>query len=158
MGASMKYAVQIAALAMLLSGCATAPKDFYADPSKPKDTTLCRTFLETQDLKYKADIGTELGRRGLSIEECQNRVNMETAAVVGIAAVATGVAVIAACQNGGCAGGGYSAPSDVDCYGGLGNGPRWQYGPIWVGSYDPYNLDADGDGMGCEARDLGRGA
>ncbi len=32
--------------------------------------------------------------------------------------------------------------SDIDC---------WQIGqPIYVGSYDPFQLDADGDGWGCE--------
>ena len=83
---------------------------------------------------------------------------METAAIVGIAAVATGVAVVAACQNG-CAGGGYSPSyNDVDCAGGKGDGPLWQYGPVYVGSYDPNRLDADGDGIGCEVSDVAYGA
>lgn len=41
--------------------------------------------------------------------------------------------------------------SDVDCAGGSGDGPRYT-GPVSVdpGSGDPYDLDRDGDGAGCE--------
>lgn len=153
----MKSYAFAAALAVALSGCATAPKDFYADPSKPKDTALCRAVMETTDPIFQRDAAEELTKRGLTAEECQNKVAMETAALVGIAAVATGVAVVAACQNG-CGGGGYSPRSDVDCAGGQGNGPLWQYGPVYVGSYDPNRLDADGDGTGCEVSDVAYGA
>jgi PASTA domain len=38
---------------------------------------------------------------------------------------------------------------DYDCAGGSGD-PPWVYGTIRVGAYDPYNLDADNDGRGCE--------
>jgi hemolysin type calcium-binding protein len=40
--------------------------------------------------------------------------------------------------------------SDVDCAGGTGNGPRYVDGPVYVTGSDPYGLDADGDGVGCE--------
>lgn len=40
--------------------------------------------------------------------------------------------------------------SDYDCAGGSGNGPAYAYGPIQVTGYDPYDLDADGDGVACE--------
>lgn len=42
---------------------------------------------------------------------------------------------------------------DVDCAGGSGNGPRYADGPITVnpGGGDPYGLDSDGDGVGCES-------
>jgi hypothetical protein len=40
--------------------------------------------------------------------------------------------------------------SDVDCAGGSGNGPAYVDGPIRVTGDDPYDLDADGDGYGCE--------
>lgn len=42
---------------------------------------------------------------------------------------------------------------------GMPPGPPWNgvdldckdiKGPVWVGGYDPHNLDADGDGIGCE--------
>jgi hypothetical protein len=39
---------------------------------------------------------------------------------------------------------------DVDCAGGSGNGPRYVVGPIQVTGDDPYDLDRDGDGIGCE--------
>lgn len=42
---------------------------------------------------------------------------------------------------------------DVDCTGGSGDGPRWQEGPVTVNQSfgDPYDLDRDGDGVGCES-------
>ena len=43
--------------------------------------------------------------------------------------------------------------SDVDCYGGGGNGPRYtRPGVVYRVSdgYDRYRLDADHDGYGCE--------
>jgi hypothetical protein len=154
----MKLYAIAALVALCVSACATKPKDFYADPSKPKDTALCRAVLETQDFAFQRDAAAELVKRGLTLQECQNRVAMETAAVVGIAAVATGVAVAAACSNG-CAAPSYSnSYMDRDCAGGRGDGPIYVHGPIWVGSYDPYGLDADNDGWGCETNDRLRGA
>ena len=40
--------------------------------------------------------------------------------------------------------------SDVDCAGGSGNGPAYVSGPVRVTGSDPYGLDADNDGFGCE--------
>jgi resuscitation-promoting factor RpfB len=39
--------------------------------------------------------------------------------------------------------------SDYDCLGGSGNGPE-RTGPVRVSGSDPYDLDRDGDGVGCE--------
>ena len=39
---------------------------------------------------------------------------------------------------------------DVDCAGGRGDGPRYVEGPVRVTGSDPYGLDRDGDGIGCE--------
>ena len=39
---------------------------------------------------------------------------------------------------------------DVDCAGGSGNGPRY-VGRVIVTGSDPYDLDRDGDGIGCES-------
>jgi hypothetical protein len=39
---------------------------------------------------------------------------------------------------------------DVDCAGGSGNGPVYVEGPVEVIGPDPYGLDADHDGIGCE--------
>lgn len=40
--------------------------------------------------------------------------------------------------------------SDVDCAGGSGNGPAYASGVVQVLGYDIYDLDADGDGYGCD--------
>jgi hypothetical protein len=42
--------------------------------------------------------------------------------------------------------------ADYDCYGGTGNGPYYtQPGVTYhVTGSDPYDLDSDGDGLGCE--------
>jgi hypothetical protein len=40
---------------------------------------------------------------------------------------------------------------DVDCAGGSGNGPRYVVGPVYVTGSDPYDLDSDGNGIGCES-------
>jgi hypothetical protein len=39
--------------------------------------------------------------------------------------------------------------SDYDCRGGSGNGPKYT-GPVRVTGSDPYHLDKDRDGKGCE--------
>jgi hypothetical protein len=39
---------------------------------------------------------------------------------------------------------------DYDCAGGSGNGPNYVRGPIRVVGSDPFGLDRDGDGWGCE--------
>ena len=40
---------------------------------------------------------------------------------------------------------------DVDCGGGSGNGPRYVSGPVSVRGSDPYDLDRDNDGVGCDS-------
>jgi hypothetical protein len=42
--------------------------------------------------------------------------------------------------------------ADYDCYGGSGNGPYYtEPGVVYtVSGSDPYGLDADNDGLGCE--------
>jgi hypothetical protein len=40
--------------------------------------------------------------------------------------------------------------SDVDCAGGSGNGPAYVAGPVFVVGTDIYDLDRDGDGVGCQ--------
>jgi endonuclease YncB( thermonuclease family) len=39
---------------------------------------------------------------------------------------------------------------DVDCRGGSGDGPRYVEGPVRVRGSDPYGLEGNGDGVGCE--------
>lgn len=56
-------------------------------------------------------------------------------------------------SGGGCTPG-YSpciAPGpDVDCQGQGGDGPRYVAGPVKVTGSDPYDLDGDGNGIGCQ--------
>jgi hypothetical protein len=42
------------------------------------------------------------------------------------------------------------AVGDYDCAGGSGNGPGYVEGPIRVRPPDPFDLDREGDGWGCE--------
>jgi hypothetical protein len=42
------------------------------------------------------------------------------------------------------------AAVDYDCAGGSGNGPEYVTGPVRVRPPDPFELDSDGDGWGCE--------
>jgi hypothetical protein len=45
----------------------------------------------------------------------------------------------------------YHDGADYDCAGGSGNGPYYTSGAVYsVTGSDPYDLDADGDGQGCE--------
>ena len=41
--------------------------------------------------------------------------------------------------------------SDYDCAGGTGNGPEYVDGLVEVTGADPYDLDRDGDGVGCQS-------
>jgi resuscitation-promoting factor RpfB len=58
-------------------------------------------------------------------------------------------------QESGCdpnyGGGCVPVASDVDCAGGSGNGPAYVQGPVTVIGSDIYDLDRDGDGIGCDA-------
>jgi resuscitation-promoting factor RpfB len=40
--------------------------------------------------------------------------------------------------------------SDYDCAGGSGDGPKYVSGTVKVNGSDPYGLDSDNDGVGCE--------
>lgn len=40
--------------------------------------------------------------------------------------------------------------SDYDCAGGSGDGPKYVTGTVTVKGSDPYGLDSDNDGTGCE--------
>lgn len=40
--------------------------------------------------------------------------------------------------------------SDVDCAGGSGDGPAYVEGPVRVIGEDVYDLDRNGNGIGCE--------
>jgi hypothetical protein len=157
----MKFTHIVTAIAAsaTLAGCATSPKTFYENPAKQDVTALCRAFGETKDAQFQQDLAVELTKRGMTAEACIAKIQQQNAAIAAVALVGTVAAVGVVAANGG----GYSAPSygpamDKDCYGGKGDGPLWQYGPIYVGGYDPHGLDADNDGTGCEASDVAYGS
>lgn len=50
-------------------------------------------------------------------------------------------------RTGGCV---RSGVGDYDCAGGSGNGPNYVRGPVYVIGTDVFDLDRDGDGIGCE--------
>ena len=63
-----------------------------------------------------------------------------------VATVFVSLAVVSGCGGPGE----YPGPGpDVDCEGGSGDGPRY-VGAVRVTGSDPYDLDRDGDGIGCE--------
>jgi hypothetical protein len=153
-------AVRVSALltAAVLSGCATSPKSFYADPGKPDATSLCRVlFDQAADEQFRRDVANELGRRGVSEQNCRNKINTQTGVLVAAALIGVTAGAVIACRNGACptGGGGFV---DRDCAGGPGDGPLYVQGPVYVGTYDLYHLDADHDGVGCEASDVAYGA
>ncbi|WP_328392888.1 hypothetical protein [Nocardia sp. NBC_00416] len=84
---------------------------------------------------------------------------MRTLAVLGATALAAasfglvGATQTASAQSGGChASYDPCVPitSDVDCEGGSGNGPAYT-GRVRVIGPDEYDLDRDGNGIGCES-------
>jgi len=171
MGIKMKV---LLVLLLAAVGCATTSSDFYKNPHSATTTDLCRAYIASKEPKYRADLLVELTQRGVSKEECVDRVNEQNAQVAccvvgGLAGLATTALVSAAVVGGSSSsggGGGYyqSHPTyypyppigldDFDCAGGFGNGPNYVQGPVQiVGGYDPYRLDADYDGIGCEDSD-----
>jgi hypothetical protein len=76
------------------------------------------------------------------------------ALLVTLAVASVGCAGESASRAGGCDPsykGGCLDPtaSDYDCAGGSGDGPRYT-GRVEVVGSDPFGLDADGDGVGCQ--------
>ncbi len=139
-------------LAVALAGCATTPERFYKNPDKVKDTHLCRAFFETKDLEFRRDVASELLSRGFSAEECQSRIQSENVALAVVGVTFGTIAIAATCSNGGC-GGGYGGGSyyyDYDCP----DFSTWESAQAFYeasGYSDPYRLDADNDGIACEA-------
>lgn len=69
-----------------------------------------------------------------------------TRATTGSTTTTSGALTCHSSYTGGCVPAGVS---DVDCAGGVGDGPYFVEGPIHVVGYDVYVLDVDGDGVAC---------
>jgi hypothetical protein len=99
----------------------------------------------TKTYKITLTDGIETGRELIKQEETKKPVNQVTT-------VGTYVAPVEAepsnCDPNysGCV----PIASDVDCGGGSGDGPAYQYGSVNVIGSDIYDLDRDNDGLGCE--------
>lgn len=125
----IKSRVAILIAALSLSACATSPKTFYADPTNPDDTSLCRAAFDPQSTPdFRKDVEDELVRRGMSGEKCRSKISMQNGVLVAAAVIGTGAAVVAACRNG-CSGGGGYSPSYVS---------MGAYGYAWDEFYDEY--------------------
>ena len=154
MGSAFKLAVSLICVAAL-AGCSARASSFYRNPSGENATALCRTvYDEGKGMQFRRDAAMELMRRGIDDEQCRERITDQNILIGTIAIIAGVTAVGVACANNACPRvGGFAGAGigpDIDCAGGPGDGPRFQPGPVWVGSDDPFDLDRDGDGWGCE--------
>jgi hypothetical protein len=116
-----------------------------------KDSTLAKGTRKTRTngvagvrtLTYEVTFtnGVETGRRLLSDEVTRKPVSK-------VVAVGTKTSSPKCDPNysGACV----PISSDVDCAGGSGNGPAYVHGPVRVVGSDIYDLDRDGDGVGCD--------
>jgi hypothetical protein len=102
--------------------------------------------------------GTQVGgKRGWGMRTARSAIAVAVAATaLGMITVSAGATDSTGARRRKCKPG-YSPcfpnrRSDVDCYGGSGNGPRYtKPGVVYrVTGRDRYGLDADNDGKGCE--------
>lgn len=116
---------------LLLSSCATTEEQFYANYSEQTVGSLCRALQQTQNPAFRADLLSEISRRGRTENDCRKRVATENAAIVGLALVGTAVAIGVAANNGA-----------FDGYGGGGGSyaPARPYGVAWDQFYDRYGM------------------
>lgn len=117
------------------------------DASMDKGTTEVRTAgvtgVRTRTYEVRYVDGVERSRRLV-------RTVVTRQPVTRVVAVGTKTAAAANCDpnySGACV----PVASDVDCAGGGGNGPAYVQGPVRVVGTDIYDLDRDGDGIGCDA-------
>jgi hypothetical protein len=116
------------------------------DSSLPAGTRKVRTkgVNGTKSLTYEVTFtdGVQTSKRLL-------RESVTRSPVTQVVAVGTKPASSPRCDpnySGACV----PIASDVDCAGGSGNGPAYVDGPVRVIGRDIYDLDRDGDGIGCD--------
>jgi hypothetical protein len=120
----------------------------FQDSSLAKGTRELRTkgVAGVKTLTYQVTLtnGVETSRKLL-------RAEITKKPVTEVIAIGTKAALQAepSCDpnyRGGCV----PIASDVDCASGSGNGPAYVQGPVTVIGSDIYDLDRDGDGVGCD--------
>ncbi|MER6812618.1 G5 domain-containing protein [Spirillospora sp. NPDC000708] len=114
------------------------------DPSLAKGTTKVKRHGVTgvKTLTYEVTLrdGVEISRKLLHEETTKTPVSK---------IIAIGAKPASTCDpnySGACV----PIASDVDCAGGSGDGPAYVQGPVRVIGSDIYDLDRDGDGIGCD--------
>ncbi|MBB2967177.1 G5 domain-containing protein [Leifsonia aquatica] len=133
---------------------ATTVDDPARDVGTSAVTTAGRDGVKTSTYSVTLVDGTETGRTLVSEAVTTPPVDQVTSVGSRQPAPAAPPAPPAAEAQGGCdpnyAGACVPIASDVDCAGGSGNGPAYVRGPVQVVGTDIYDLDRDGDGVGCE--------
>ncbi|HEV2900330.1 MAG TPA: hypothetical protein VGX71_21345 [Pseudaminobacter sp.] len=93
-------------MTLSLSACTTTQEALTKNPKAVGKAALCRSFVTTNDERFRQELYKELSRRSISAVQCADMVkkqNQAIAAGIAIAAVGTAVAV---CANNNCGGGG----------------------------------------------------
>jgi hypothetical protein len=119
-----------------------------------KDSTLAKgkTLVTTRGVSGSKRLTYEvILTNGVQTSKRLLRVVVITPPIVQVTTVGTRVEAkpVAQCDpnyGGACV----PIASDVDCAGGSGNGPAYVSGPVRVVGTDIYDLDRNGDGIGCE--------
>jgi resuscitation-promoting factor RpfB len=119
-----------------------------------KDSSLAKgkTVVTTRGVSGRKRLTYEVTlTNGVQISKRVVREVIITPPIVQVTAIGTRVErkPVAQCDpnySGACV----PIASDVDCAGGSGNGPAYVSGPVRVVGTDIYDLDRNGDGIGCE--------
>jgi hypothetical protein len=116
-----------------------------SDPKLPKGTTRVTTRgvagIKTLTYEVAFTDGVQTGKKLLRQQVTKQPVTQ---------IIAVGTKVTQQCDpnySGACV----PIASDVDCAGGSGDGPAYVQGPVRVIGRDIYDLDRDGDGIGCDS-------
>ena len=111
-------------------------------------TTIGVTGIKTKTYKITLTDGIESNR------ELKSEV-VTTPPINEVISIGTYVAPVKKATSSNCdpnySGACVPIASDVDCAGGSGNGPAYTSGPVKVIGSDIYDLDRDGNGIGCES-------
>jgi hypothetical protein len=101
----------VAAMAIFLGGCATAPVTNVANLTDKDTRSLCRIVATDPDQNIRLNAAELLVRRGATVEKCNRLIQADNAIIAGIA-VAGAAAAVGVAANNGYYGGGYGAAWD----------------------------------------------